>query len=138
MYSKLKTARCRTGFTLIEVITASLLLVVVMVPILKSLSAAHASTVKLERKTRSLILAQAKLDQIKARSIYNYTNDGASFAETNTPVGGSYLCNVTDDSGDPLKKITVSVGFDADGNGSLSAGEVEVTLATLMARRWVD
>jgi hypothetical protein len=107
-----------------------------MVPILKALTSAHVSTAFIEYKTRSLTLAQAKLDEIKARSIYDYTNGGASFAESNTSLDGSYRCNVTDNSGDPLKTITVSVGYDVNGDSTLATDEIEVTLATLLARRW--
>jgi hypothetical protein len=35
-----------------------------------------------------------------------------------------------------LKQITVSVGYDGNGNGTLSSDEVEITLATYVARRW--
>jgi len=145
MHRKLKIANRKTqiakrfaGLTLTEVVIASALLIVAMVPILKCLTIAHASATKIEHKTRSLILAQAKLDQIRARSIYNYTNGGASFAENSTSLDGSYLCNVTDNSSDPLKTITVLVGFDSDGDDGLSPDEVNITLATLIARRWID
>jgi Tfp pilus assembly protein PilV len=128
----------RKALTITEVVVASLLLLVAIVPILKALTGAHVSTAVIERRTRSLTLAQAKLDEIKARSIYNYTNSGASFAENNTSLDGSYLCNVADDSGDPLKTITVSVGYDLNGSSVLTADEIEVTLATYLARRWPD
>ena len=145
MHGKLKIVNRKSkiknrfaGFTLTEVVVASGLLIVAIVPILKALTSAHLSTVIIERRTRSLTLAQAKLDEIKARSIYNYTNGGASFAENNTSLDGSYLCNVTDDSADPLKTITVSVGYDLNGDSTLATDEIEVTLTTLLARRWTD
>lgn len=138
MHRKLSNSKRSAGLTLIEVVIASALLAVVLIPILRSLTTAHASSVKVEHKSRSLILAQAKLEEIKARSIYDYTNGGGSFAESNTVLDGSYLCNVTDDSGDPLKTIAVSVGFDSNGDGSLSGGEVDITLTTRIARRWSD
>jgi len=137
MHRKLKIANRKSqiakrfaGLTMIEVVIASAILIVAMVPILKGLSIAHASAAKIEHKTRSLILAQAKLDQIRARSIYNYTNSGnpLGFAESGTPLDGLYLCNVTDNKADPLKTITVSVGYNLDGD--------TITLATLIARRW--
>lgn len=124
------------GFTLTEVIVASTLLILAIVPILKALTTAHVNTTIIERRTKSLILSRAKLDKIKACSIYNYTNSGASFTENNTVLDGSYLCNVTDNSGDPLKQITVSVGYDLSGDGNLADTEIEVTLSTLIARRW--
>jgi Tfp pilus assembly protein PilV len=124
------------GLTLIEVVAASVLLAVVIVPILKCLTISYITSIKIEHKTSSLILAQGKLDQIRARSIYDYTNGGASFTESNASLGDSYLCNVTDDSGDPLKTILVKVGFDSNGNGTLSNDEVNSSLSTLIARRW--
>jgi Tfp pilus assembly protein PilV len=127
--------RCK-AFTITEVVVASLLLAVAMVPILKALTGANLSTAVIEQRTRSLTLAQAKLDEIKARSIYNYTNSGRSFAEDSNSLDGSYLCNVTDNLGDPLKTVTVSVGYDLNGDKTLATDEVHVTLATLIARRW--
>jgi len=132
------TSRAPAGFTLTEVVVASALLIIAISPILKALTSAHLGTTTIENKTRSLTLAQAKLDEIKARSIYDYTNGGVTFAESNTSLDGSYLCNVTDDSGDPLKTIAVSVGYDYDGNNTLAAGEIKVTMTTLLARRWTD
>ena len=136
--AKLKGRNRLAAFTLTEVLVASALLIIAIAPILRALTIAHLSTVTIEHKTRSLTLAQAKLDDIKARSIYHYTNEGASFTENNTSLGGSYLCNVADDAGDPLKMITVSVGFDVDGNNTLATDEIEVILTTLIARRWTD
>jgi len=138
MHRKLKISKRFAGLTIIEVVIASALLIVALVPILKSLTVAHATSTKIQHKSRSLILAQAKLDEIKARSIYDYTNGGDSFAESNTHLGDSYRCNVTDNSGDPLKTVSVSVGYDTDRDNVLSGGEVQVTLTTLLARRWSD
>ena len=70
------TSHAPAGFTLTEVVVASALLIVAISPILKALTSAHLNTTIIEHKTRSLTLAQAKLDEIKARSIYNYTNSG--------------------------------------------------------------
>lgn len=136
MHRKLSTLKRSAGLTLIEVVAASVLLVAVMVPILRCLTLSHITSIKMEHKTLSLILAQAKLDQIKARSIYDHTNGGATFTESNVSLGDSYLCNVTDDSGDPLKTIVVKVGFDSNSDGALSNDEVDSSLATLIARRW--
>jgi Tfp pilus assembly protein PilV len=123
-----------TGFTLTEVVVASALLIIAMVPILKALTSAHVSTAFIEYKTRSLTLAQAKLDEIKARSIYHYTD---TFAETDLSLDGSYLCNVQDSGpGTDLRTVTVSVGYDVNGDITLATDEIEVTLATLLARRW--
>ena len=135
MHRKLKIKNRCAGLTLTEVVIASSLLIIAIVPILKAMTSAHVSSTNIERKTRCLALAQAKLDEIKARSIYSYSS---SFTENDTSLEGSYLCDVTDDSADPLRAITVSVGYDLNNNNSLTTGEIQVTLATLIARRWTD
>jgi Tfp pilus assembly protein PilV len=139
MHGKLKNQKSKTanrfaGFTLTEVVIASALLIIAMVPILKGLTSAHLGTVIIELKSRSLILAQARLDEIKARSVYHYSD---TFTQANVSVDGSYLCNVDDIAiSANLRKITVSVGYDHDGNNTLDPNEIEVTLATCFAKRW--
>jgi hypothetical protein len=123
------------GFTFTEVIVASSLLALAMVPILRALTQAHVGSVVIERRTKCLTLAQTKLDDVKARSIYNW--QGPPFSEMNTPLGGNYLCTVQDTSaGSDLKNISVEVGYDHSGNGQLGADEVEIELVTYVARRW--
>ena len=85
--------RYTKAFTITEVIVASSLLIVALVPILRALTIAHITGVKIERRTRSLVLAQAKLDQIRARSIYSYTTN---FNDSSSSVDGAFLCKVVD------------------------------------------
>ncbi|MHC5060837.1 MAG: type IV pilus modification PilV family protein [Planctomycetota bacterium] len=123
------------GFTFTEVIVASSLLALAMVPILRALTQAHLTSVAIERRTKCLVFAQTKLDDIKAESIYNW--QGPPFSENNTSLGGDYLCTVNDNAaGTDLKNISVKVGYDHSGNGQLGADEVEVELVTYVARRW--
>jgi prepilin-type N-terminal cleavage/methylation domain-containing protein len=126
--------KSKRGFTLPEVVVAAALLLIAIVPILKALTKANLDSLIIERKTRSLCLAQGKLNQIKAKSIYNFDNN---FAETNTNLGNSYLCNVTQTTvSSTLKTISVSVGRDNNGNDTLASSEIEVTLQTQIAKRW--
>jgi hypothetical protein len=113
---------------------ASALLIVAMVPILRSLTKANMFASEIERKTQSLVFAQSNLDKIKVFSIYNFGSLGSFLPESD----GSYLCNIAvEATANPdLKKITVEVGYDGNGNGALSSDEVDVTLATYVARRW--
>jgi Tfp pilus assembly protein PilV len=121
------------GLSIIEVVMASALLIVAMVPILRSLTKANMYSAEVGTKTQSLVLAQDKLDEIKARAVYHYSD---SFTANDTVLSGSYFCDVTDDGDPTLRTITVSVGFDQNGDGVLSSGEYEVTLATKIAKRW--
>jgi len=122
----------RRGMTLTEVVVSSALLVVALVPALRALTTAHVAGTQIERKTQSLILAQSKLDEIRARSIHHYDT---SFQERSLTLAGAYLCDVTDDQDPDLRLVTVSVGYDDDTNGRLSEEETEVTLTTYVARR---
>lgn len=134
MCRKLRMSKRFAGFTITEVVMASALLVVAIVPILKALTSVHFNSSIIERRTRSLMLAQGKLDEVRSRAMYQYSE---SFAETDSAIDGSYLCNVVDSAvSADLRQITVSVGDDLSGNSVLDAGEVEVTLATLVARRY--
>ncbi|MBN1787689.1 MAG: hypothetical protein JW806_04775 [Sedimentisphaerales bacterium] len=124
----------RGGFTLSEVVMASLLLTIAIVPILKGLTITSLNSVIIERRTRSLCLAQGKLNQIKANALYNFSND---YGETGTDMGDSYFCNVIQTAvNSNLKALSVSVGFDDDGDSLLSSGETEITLQTQIAKRW--
>lgn len=122
------------GFTFTEVIVASSLLILAIVPVLRALTQAHLGSVIIERRSRCLTLAQTKLDDVKARSIYNWTDD---FNETDTSLDGAYLCSVSDVAQSAeLKKITVKVGYDLNGSDILEADEIEIELVTLVAKRW--
>ena len=122
------------GFTLTEVLMASTLLILAIAPILKALTMAHYSSSLIERKTTSLLLAQAKLEEIKVLSVYNYSD---KYSVSNESLTGAYLGTVTDTSVDTyLRRIVVSVGYDTNGDGSLAGSEILVVLETLLARRW--
>jgi Tfp pilus assembly protein PilV len=138
MYARIKdsgrTCNRRAGFTVIEVVVASVLLAAAMVPILKALTIAYVTSSAIEQKTRSLMYAQSKLDEIRLSSIYNYDT---SYAAANVSLGNSYFYSVSDvSSGSDLRTITVSVGYDTNGNGTLSSDEIHITLSTLIARRY--
>ncbi len=120
------------GVTLTEVVVGSALLVIAIVPLLRALTIAQSASITIERKTQCLILAQAKLEEIRARSIHHYES---SFREDSKALAASYLCTTTDDGDPTLRLVTVSVGYDGNANGRLAEAEVDVKLATYLARR---
>jgi hypothetical protein len=126
----------RNCFTLVEVLVASLLLTVAMVPILRALTASHMLDRKVEYKTHSLVFAKAELDWIKAESIYNFDTD---FTKDSSVIEGDYLVSVDDDdvpSEANLRQISVFVGYDRNYNQVLEDDEIEVALRSLITRRW--
>ncbi len=125
--------RWRSGVTLAEAVVASALLVIAIVPLLKALTAAQVMDRVIERKSWALMVAQRELERVRAQCLYDYE---ASFRRTSAVVQNGHLCTVSDDEDPLLRTITVFVGFDADGDGILSSGEIEVQLCTRLARRW--
>ena len=130
-----RRTRDRRGMTLTEVVVASALLMVVVVPVLKALTIAQATSRIVERRTQSVILAQGKLDEIRAKCLQNYDE---SFEEDSVSLGNSYLRTVSDDQDEALREVSVSVGFDENGDGDLSGTEIAVTLTTKIANLSVD
>lgn len=127
--------RHRRGTTLTEVLVASALLALSIVPLLKALTTTHVMDRAIERRSWSLLLVQRELETIRARSACRY---GESCAVDSRTLADGYLCTVTDESHPTaeMKTVTVCVGFDRNGDGLLSAQEVEVSLCTRVARRW--
>ncbi|MGE5296949.1 MAG: type IV pilus modification PilV family protein [Solirubrobacterales bacterium] len=123
----------QAGTTLTEVVVASTLLLVSIIPLVKAMTTAHGMDRVIERKSWSLLLAQQELERVRARSIYHYDE---SLAATSAELGGGFLCTIADDENPSLRTVTVAVGFDLDGDGALAAREVEVRLYTALARRW--
>lgn len=122
----------RRGVTLTEVVIASALLAVAVVPVLRALTSAQAMGTVVERKTQSVILAQGTLDEIRASAFHQYDT---AFGKNSEPLVGAYLCTVTDNQHPDLRLITVAVGFDVNSDGYLAEDEVDVILATYIAKR---
>jgi Tfp pilus assembly protein PilV len=130
-------SRYRHCFTIAEVVVASLLLTVAMVPILQALTASHELDMTIEYKTHCLVLAKAKLEEIKADSIYNYDYD---FSEETVSIEGAYELRVLDEDFSPannnLRQITIYAGYDKNHNSTFEDAEIEVAIRTFLARRW--
>lgn len=129
---KSRDPRC-AGVTLTEVVVASTLLLISIIPLLRAMTAAHGMDRIIDRRSWSLLLAQQELERIRAQSVYHYDESPAA---TSRELGDGFLCTITDDKKDPLRTVTVAVGLDLNRNGVLTANEVEVNLRTALARRW--
>ncbi len=133
MKSRNTESKRQAGVTIVEVVIASALLLVAIVPILKAMTSAQVTGRVVSRRTESLTLAQGKLSEIQAMMMQDFS---ASYAETADVLSGSYLANVSDDGHASRKTISVSVGYDDDGDDALASDEVLVTLTTLVVIRY--
>ena len=128
----IRNPKSKRGVTLTEVVVASALLLICIAPMLKALTAAQVQDRALERKSWSGLLAQRELECLRARCLRHYE---ICYRVSSKPVGDGYLCTVADDGHPSLRTVTVSTGLDQNGDGVLSAGEVEVSLSTRLAKR---
>ena len=121
------------AFTLVEVLASVLILGGTIVTIIKYSADGLAASLEIERRTKSTILAESEMERIKNALRKSFDKD---FTAWPSPLGGNFLANRTvTDVSTTLKIIEVSVGYDADGDGTLGTDEIMVTVTTQNVRR---
>lgn len=121
------------AFTLVEVLASVLILGGTIVTIIKYSADGLAASLEIERITKSTILAEGEMEKIQNALRKSYDTDFTSWASA---LGGNFLANRTaTDLSSTLKIIEVSVGYDADGDGTLGTDEIMVTVTTQNVRR---
>ena len=132
----MRSARWRResgGFTLTEVLAAVVLTAVALLPVLHALVSSQVVGARTERATVALALAVKRTESIRAAA---RTSFSTNFSTSSEPLSGGYLCTVQDgQESATLKSIKVLVGYDANGDGTLAPGEVDIVLDTLIASR---
>lgn len=123
--------RTSRGFTLVEVVTAALLLAGTLVGFLLIMG----DNLKVSRETElrfaSQLLAEGEVERIKAALHADYSTDVSAWS---TDLGNGYQATRTVSTVSTyLKEITVETGYDTSGNSSLDSEEVLVTLRTQYA-----
>jgi len=115
------------GFTFVEVLASILILTGVITPFILYAADNLAMSMEIERRVKSTLLAEGEMEKIKS----------TDFTPGLISLGDSYLASrtSTDVSSTLLKIIEVSVGYDADKNGSLGTDEIMITLTTQYANR---
>ena len=118
------------GMTLVEVLLATTLLAVALVPVFSMMPQALAMTRQIEVRTRATFLAQQEMERILVEAPGNFSRDFSAAAKD---LGNGYLASITDAPyGASAKQITVQVGQDTSGDGALAGGEALVTLVTVV------
>jgi len=121
----------RAGMTFTEVLVSTLILSLAMVPVLQAMSRVHFFTARTEKVTRSLILAQNQLEELRARAASDFAS---SWSVSNQTLGGGYLGTVSADTDPLLRTVSISVGYDENRNGVLDGSEVSAVLRSRIAR----
>jgi len=120
----------RTGLTLMEVLVASALLGVALVPAFDMVTRGMVLARDVEVRSRAVFLAEREMETALATAGQNFST---SLAKPSQDLGDGYRATVTETVSGLKKTVAVQVGFDADSNGTLSSGEVLVTFATVVA-----
>ena len=123
----------KNGFTFVEVLASVLLLAGTIVPFIMYAADNLAMSLEIERRVKSTLLAEVEMEKIKNVLRKSFGTDFTTWASS---LGDNYLASRTStDVSSTLKIIGVSVGYDADQNGSLGTDEIMVTLTTQYAER---
>ncbi len=121
------------GFTFVEILASTLILAGTIVPIILYAADSLATSMEIERRVKSVLLAEGEMEKVKNVLRKSFDTD---FTAWPSSLGNNYLASRTStDVNQTLKIIEVSVGYDANGNGMLGADEIMVTLTTQYAER---
>lgn len=128
-----KKRKFLTGFTFVEVLASALILAGAVVTIIKYSADGLATTLEIERKVKSTLLAEGEMEKIKNTLRKSFETDITIWP---SGLGGNYLAGRTaTDVGSTLKIVELSVGYDDNDDGTLGADEIRVTLTTQYAKR---
>ena len=120
----------RIGLTLMEVLVASALLGIALVPAFDMVTRGMVLARDVEVRSRAVFLAEREMETALATAAQNF---GTSLAKQSADLGDGYRATVTETVSGLKKTVAVQVGFDTDSNRTLSSGEVLVTFATVVA-----
>ena len=121
------------GFTFVEVLASVVILTGAVVPLITFSADSLATSLEIERKVKSVLLAEGEMEKIKNVLRESFDTD---FTAWSGDLGNNYLAARTStDVSSTLKIIEVSVGYDTNKDGSLGTDEIIVTFTTQYAQR---
>lgn len=125
------------AITLMEVLIASALLAVALVPIFQVLTRGMTLARDVQLRTTAAFLAEKEMETALATAAEDF---GVNLTKPSKDLGDGYL--VTIDGGQEAealrKTFSVQVGWDTDGDGTLDGDEVLVTFVTRAANTTED
>lgn len=134
--------RNEDGFTILEILVSIAILSITIIPLVGLFSTAVVIHAQREQQTRTAFLAQLRLEEVKQKATYDFSTD-YSIPETSggDPGGFSapddkYKYTIIDDNDTDLREITIQVWYDENDDNTVDPDEQNVTLDTLVARRW--
>ena len=121
------------GFTLVEILASVLILAGTIIFLIRYQADSLTMSLEIERRAKSILLAEGEMEKIKNILLKSF---GTDFTVWPVGLGNNYLiARTSTDVSTTLKIIGVSVGYDADKNGSLGTNEIMANFKTQYAKR---
>lgn len=119
----------RSGFTLIEILLAIVLITLACIPLMQIVIQGLRTTKKEERVTKVVFLAERKMEETLGKVRYDSSVSQDSSGAFTSPYA-DYRYIVTDNEASDIKTIAVSVWFDENGDESIDSDEDFISLNT--------
>lgn len=123
------------AITLMEVLIASALLAVALVPIFQVLTRGMTLARDVQLRTTAAFLAEKEMETALATAAEDF---GVDLTKPSKDLGDGYLVTVNGVDENLRKTFSVQVGWDTDGDGTLDGDEVLVTFVTRAANTTED
>ena len=125
----------KKGFTLIELMLASMILVISIIPMTMMLPRIFTDNTSIEHTNRAVFLAQLKMEEMKTKVLtyfnHNYSENVTAFASPNNV----FKYKITDNNDPNIKTITVEVWYDKINNNTVDTGEEYIKFITKVCNR---
>ena len=118
------------GLTLMEVLVASALLGIALVPAFDMVTRGMVLARDVEVRSRAVFLAEREMEIALAKATENFST---SLAKPSADLGDGYRATVTESTSGLMKTVIVQAGFDTNTNGVLGSDEVLASFATIVA-----
>jgi len=123
------------AITLMEVLIASALLAVALVPIFQVLTRGMTLARDIQLRTTAAFLAEKEVETALAAAAEDF---GVDLEKSSEDLGDGYLVMIDGVEEGLRKTFSVQVGWDTDGDGTLDGDEVLVTFVTRAANTTED
>ena len=139
--SRLRTGRktrglsLENGFTLLEILLTIAILSTALIPLMELLPGTLLLDAQMERESKTAFLAQRKLEEVKGKAIYDFSQDYNESGTAFSSPDSTFKYTVSDDQGAEIKEIAVNVWYDKDDDNMVDEGEEDIELNTKVARR---
>ena len=136
MYMNTIMIKNRKGFTLIEIMLASVILVISIIPVTMMLPRIYKDNESIALANRAVFLGQMKMEEVKTKALtfYNSNNSVASATAFASP-DNMYKFTVSDVYDTNIKTLIVTVWYDKNNNNAHDGSEEWVQYKTKIANR---